>query len=287
MTANGNHWGKSWRWLRGWLGHMLNGAAEPDSVRMYLRLAVQLELDHPPGERAKSILLTSPSSEDLIRDAGRELAYALAEEMGRRTLIIELDFSNPRAAGAPGVTDLLVHGLDGLPAAVRPTAHGRVFTLPAGTRALTAASFAGGHHGELIARACRTYDCVILLGAPALRDPKWLVFAPLVDHSLLMASKATPMVRDLEAACACSRNPRPPGWVCSSPMTGGPPPGSARPSGRRPSTNPEELSAGGHAADAPARQGSGRPGRADHDPGRRATVASILLFTGSTSSSWP
>jgi Mrp family chromosome partitioning ATPase len=167
---------------------------------MYVRLAVQLALDRPPGERAKSILLTSPTSEDLIRDTGREFAYVLAHEMGRRVLLIESDFGRAGDREAPGVTDLLVHGVDGLPGAVRPTGHRRVFTLPVGSPHLAPASFAGGRHAELIAQACASYDSVILIGAPVLRDPKSLLFAPLVDHSLLVAVEGGTYVSELETS---------------------------------------------------------------------------------------
>jgi Mrp family chromosome partitioning ATPase len=189
--------GKAWRWLR----HILNGASPvPDPHAMYVRLAVQLALERSSGERAKSVLLTSPTSGDLIRDAGRQFAWVLAHEMGRRVLLVESNFGSSSGPPAPGVTDLLVRGLDGLAAAVQPTGHERVFTLPAGSPQLAPASFAAGRHAELIERACAGYDCVILIGAPVLTDPQSLMFAPLVDHSLLLAIEGRTYVSDVEAS---------------------------------------------------------------------------------------
>jgi Mrp family chromosome partitioning ATPase len=120
--------------------------------------------------------------------------------MGQRVLLIDADFGRRDAVGAPGLTDLLVEGVAALPAAVRPTAHERVFALPVGSPDLTAASLAAGRHGELIERVCAAYDSVIVMGAPVLRDTKWLMLAPLVDHSLLLAMEGRTHVSDLDTS---------------------------------------------------------------------------------------
>lgn len=193
-----NHWLAGVRErLRGLFG---GGSLEPSREQMYVRLAVQLELERPAGKRAKSILLTSPRSEHVIRETAMELAYTVAEEMGRRVLLIDADFGLRSGAGTPGLTDLLVQGVEGLTTAVRATSHERLFMLSAGSRELTAASLAAGRHRELIARACDAYESVIVIGAPVLREAKWLMLAPLVDHSLLLAVEGRTHVSELDAS---------------------------------------------------------------------------------------
>ncbi len=191
-SANGDRW----RRLRQMFG---DGSPEPAAADLYLRLAVQLALERSPGERAKSILLTSPTSGPIVRDTGMELAYVLAERMGRRVLMIEADFGNCQDLG-PGVTDLLAEGVHRLPELVRTTRHERVFSLPPGSPSLAPASFTTGRHAELMDKACASYDSVLLLGAPVLTDSRWLVFAPLVDHSLLLAVEGRTFVSDLDAS---------------------------------------------------------------------------------------
>lgn len=74
--------------------------------------------------------------------------------------------------------------------------------MPGGSPELVAQALAAGRHAELLAAACAAYDCVLILGGPILLDPKSLVYAPLVDHSLLLASDAQTYVTDLDASLA-------------------------------------------------------------------------------------
>ena len=183
----------------GFVRHLFNGhAPAPPPSHVYVRLAIQLELERQAGQPGKRILLTSPESEALIRDAGEEFACILAQELGQRVLLVEAG-SGGGCAG-PGLTELLLEGPAGLDRVVRATSHEHVFLLPAGSPDLAPRALAAARHAEVIASACSLYDCVILLAGPALTDPKSLVFAPLVDHTLLLALDARTYVSELDAS---------------------------------------------------------------------------------------
>ena len=188
---------------RAWLRDVFDPTAEkPDREQMYVRLAVQLELQRPQGERAKSILLTSPWSELTIRDTAMELAYTVAAVMGRRVLLIDADFAVQGEQAVPGLSDVLAKGVDELSSAVQPTSHERVFLLCAGSPEHMAGALAAGRHEELLKRACSAYESVIVMGAPVLRDSRWLMLAPFVDHSLLLAVEGRTHVSDLDTSLA-------------------------------------------------------------------------------------
>jgi len=187
---------------RGWLARLFHRArrpaAQPHTLESHLRLAVQLELERSGAERTKCILLTSASSETLIHEAGGELAYAIASEMGRRVLLIDTNANN--TAARRGVTELLAHGIGDLLESAQPTEHERLFSLPTGSPSLVPAALSSGRHQELIEASCRLFDTVILLGGPIMKDPKWLVFAPFVDHALLLTVEGRTYMTDLDAS---------------------------------------------------------------------------------------
>jgi Mrp family chromosome partitioning ATPase len=193
---------EAWRRLK-WLASELRSRLtpqQPEPRQMYVRLAVQLALEKPTSGRGKALLLTSPTSAAVIREAGLEFARALARDMGRRVLLIEADFGHSREAEAPGLAELLVHGMGDFAVAVRATGDEGVWRLPSGAPELVPASFGSGRHQELLERACAGYDVVLLLGSPVLREQKWLLFGPLVDHSLLLALEGETFVSELEAS---------------------------------------------------------------------------------------
>lgn len=173
---------------------------EDPAAHLYTRLAMQLSLERPAGERAKSILLTSPKTEDLVQEVAQAFAHTLAEEMGQRVLMIDTSFGARDGSSDPGVTDLLVRGGDRLSELVRPTDHERISSLPCGSPECAPESFTKGRHAALIKDACSAFDSVLLLGGPVLQDPKWLVFAPFVDHVLLLVSEGRTFAGDLDAS---------------------------------------------------------------------------------------
>jgi len=190
--------------LRARLKSLLNGAPEaPLREQMYVRLAVQLELERPAGQRAKVIVLTSPSSAAVIRDTALELSYTVAEELGRRVLLVDAEFGARSARGAPatpGLSDLLVGGVSGLAAAAQATNHPRVHTLSAGTPETTAAALAAGRQAEVIEAMCAAYESVIVMASPVLLESRWLMLATLADHTLLLAVEGSTHVSDLDAS---------------------------------------------------------------------------------------
>lgn len=180
------------------LRHLTNGHhPRAEDVNLYLRLAVQLELERPAGARGKSLLLTSPKSQRLIREAGQELAGALASQLGQRVLLVD---AGPSATDAPGLAELLATGPASLASLVAATPNEGVFVLPSGGATITPAALAATHRTELIERACADYDVVILLGSPVLQDPRSLVFASLVDHALLLAFEAETPMTELDSS---------------------------------------------------------------------------------------
>jgi Mrp family chromosome partitioning ATPase len=186
----------SWQRLR----RLFKGKAKAVDGQASLRFAMQLGLERPADGRARRILLTAPGSNVLIRHAAQELAYTLAEQMGRRVLLVEADLGDPRPSTTTGLRDLLVQGIEGLPEALRSTAHERVILVPVGSSALAPVAISSEAFGAFLDAAGAGCDCVILMAAPVMGDPRSLAFARLVDHTFVLAYEGETFVTELESS---------------------------------------------------------------------------------------
>jgi Mrp family chromosome partitioning ATPase len=188
----------SWQKLR----RLFNGKAKVVDGQASLRFAMQLGLERPADGRARRILLTAPGSGLLIRNAAQELAYTLAEQMGRRVLLVEADLGDTRRSTGPGLRELLAQGDGDVQAAIRSTAHERVFLLPLGSSTLASAVFSPPAFGAFLDEAGAGFDSLILMAAPVMGDPRSLAFARLVDHTLVLAYEGETYLTELESSLA-------------------------------------------------------------------------------------
>jgi capsular exopolysaccharide synthesis family protein len=168
-----------------------------------LRRSLSFELS---GSKVKSVLVTSPAAGDGKSTTARNLAVAHANA-GRRTLLIDADFSRPvqrKAFGlpdGPGLFEVLTEGV--------PTERAVVATRVPGLD-LLAASFLPRNSSEqletpafvtLLEGFCDAYDQVIIDAAPVLpaSDPR--ILASLCDVSVLVLRAERSTRRGSEQAC--------------------------------------------------------------------------------------
>jgi Mrp family chromosome partitioning ATPase len=187
-------------------------AARADARDSLATLALSLSLRGVPGGKggggrrdgsaAQVLLLTSPGPSEGTSAVALGLAQALGQ-MGRRVIAIEADFRQPTFArqlgvgGTRGLAAVLIGSrtLDEVCVEVEPMAGGEhpVVALPAASRPLPHDALppqpilAGPAMAQVVAKARRMADVVLLAGAPAATFGDSFALVPLADATLLVA----------------------------------------------------------------------------------------------------
>lgn len=184
-------------WGRGreLLGRMRIGEPAHHPPGSFSLLALRLERDLPRQDKGHSILIAAANDDAVGVEATVELAWCLAEELGRSVLIIDGTF-DARALSAslglgdkPGIAEFLYGAAQThatLQALAQPTQHERVAVLAHGNDAgnLPIRADAVRH---LLAAACSHYDFVLVQGSLLVEGSKSMTFSSLVDAALLIA----------------------------------------------------------------------------------------------------
>lgn len=176
------------------------------SAAPYRRLALQLQHEFSAEGQGSCLLLATPNRSALAAHASPCLAYAVAEELGQRVLLVDAsgaDGELSRALGCslrPGWSDLMADESRAIEPLVLPTSHPSVSFLPAGT---APEAVSGRHQGaipRLLERARAGHAFLILSGGSVLHETAALAAAPHVASVLLMPVENETLVADLDAA---------------------------------------------------------------------------------------
>jgi Mrp family chromosome partitioning ATPase len=193
----------------GWLGRLLRpDARRTTDNRSFLRLATRIEFELTDGGVGHSLLLAAPRSARIVSHATLELGFCLAEDLGRRVLLVDATFCNSGIGAVlgleknPGLADLL-GGADRLfESTIRATRHERIFILTSGNVAATdPATLRSANLEGLLRHATAVFDYVLIQGSPVLDDARSLILSPLVERILLIAEEGKTRLEDLEHSC--------------------------------------------------------------------------------------
>ena len=172
----------------------------------YRRLALQLQHEFSADGLGCCLMLCTPNRATLASLAGPCLAYALAEELGQRVMLIDASGADghlSRTMGCDfqlGWSDLLADEARAIEPMVLPTSHPGVSFLPAGT---VPDAVSGRHQGaipRLLERARAQHPFLILSGGSVLHETAALAAAPHVATVMLMPVENETLVADLDAA---------------------------------------------------------------------------------------
>jgi Mrp family chromosome partitioning ATPase len=162
-------------------------------------LALRLERDLPRQGKGRSLLIAATDDDAVGVEAISELAWCLAEELGRSVLVIDGAFDLRALSTALGVADKpgLAEILDqpvrdraSLQALVQPTLHDRISVLPHGNDVADQGTRTEAIR-ELLAAACEAYDFVLVQASVLAERSRSLAFSSLVDAALLIAVEET------------------------------------------------------------------------------------------------
>lgn len=186
--------------------------AGDSAAASYSRLALRLERDLALQDRGRSVLIAAVDDDAVGVEAVTELAWYLAEALGRTVLLVDGTFNVGALSTAfgigdvPGLMDLLgapVLDATTLRAHVQPTQHEDIALLPRGH----------GDNGRMIpARSealrlllevgCETFDFVLVQGSLLNASSRSMAFGSRVDAALLVAVDGRSSVQEVERAQA-------------------------------------------------------------------------------------
>jgi Mrp family chromosome partitioning ATPase len=180
-----------------------------NSSMSYGRLAVRLERDLGKQDGGRSVLIVSAGDDAVGVEAMTELAWHLAESLGRSVLLVDGTFSQSALSkafdipgDAPGIMNLLdapVIDVDVLRAAVLPTQHADIGLLCRGHgdngRLIAARS---GPIRQLLDAAAEAFDFVLVQGSLFDVSGRSMAFGAVVDAALLVAVEGASNVQDIQ-----------------------------------------------------------------------------------------
>lgn len=182
----------------------------PSTVTTYSRLAIRLQNDLRQEGRGSSVLVMPADFDRVAVEASTELAWHLAEDLGRRVLLVDGSFNHlglTKALGGeeqPGLMELLAS--DSLCEAeilgsMRRTGHAGIAFIPVGqidkVRLAPARSDIMRH---FLALANGLVDFVVIQGPPVEQASRTLAFGSLVDAVLLVTLEGQLPIEDLVSA---------------------------------------------------------------------------------------
>jgi Mrp family chromosome partitioning ATPase len=220
MDSNGN--GRKGRW---WHLPRRRSSIE-EFLAPYRRVALQLHHDLPRPDHSRSALVVTASASPLSARVSLTLASCLAEELGRRVLVIDACPRRPElnlllgTGESPGFADLLCEAECRFDDFVLPTTQENVFFLPAGRHRGFTIMGRREKFEELLRKAESEYEFLLIAGGPVLNETLPLVLTPSVGFVLLAIVENETTVDELEEAQeALHRNrPRNIGLILTTPI---------------------------------------------------------------------
>lgn len=174
----------------------------------FRKVAVLLRRDGSPlgASRTGALMVVSPLEGEGKTITAMNVALALGEEVGRRTLLVDFDLRRPRLegflveGGRPGLADLL-RGDVKLAGALQNCPREQLHVLTAGTRPGATTRLLSGERLERLLAALRgQFDFVIGDCPPILPFAESRVLAGLADSALMVArAELTPRTSLAEA----------------------------------------------------------------------------------------
>lgn len=177
------------------LGQMRHDERTGDRPGTFSLLALRLERDLPRQGKGRSILIAATDDDAVGVEATVELAWCLAEELGRSVLLVDGAFDVRALSAALGLAETagLAELLNSpaqshavLQAVVQPTLHERIAVLAHGNDAADRATRVEAVQ-HLLATACDRYDFVLVQGSILVEGSRSMAFSSLVDAALLVA----------------------------------------------------------------------------------------------------
>jgi Mrp family chromosome partitioning ATPase len=181
-------------------------ALELDSQAGYSRIAFQLHHELPPGQGARSVMVTTANSAPMAAYVSIGLAHALAEVLQRRVVLVD---AHPQGGdvsrllgcdAARGYSDLLVDPQLAWEGLLLATSNPHVSVLPVGLARGAGRSRSPEDHGRVIAALTGGPDFVVLHAGPVLDHTSALALAPFVARVVLVAFEHQTLLGDLDLA---------------------------------------------------------------------------------------
>lgn len=198
-TKNGNGNGTH-RWWQVWKrGRSLDLSA-------YRRLALQLHLGLNRGDNAaRSALVVTANESRLGATGSLTLASCMAEELQRPALLIDAtaDGEVGKILHSPetqGLTDFLKDPMRPVQELVLPTSQQNVWFLSRGTAKGSSFPASPENARDLLVRAAKQWDFVVVAGGPVLQNSLPLAMAPHVGRVLLLVMENRTYKEDIARA---------------------------------------------------------------------------------------
>ena len=190
----------------GWLDRILGsfGKRAPAS-RSFRYLARKIELSIPPGDRGRTIVLTSPGSMKVSTETLLMFSYVMQDEIGCKVLLVDATFRDDGVGArlghrlAPGFMELLYNDEHNFDALVYPTRRQNIHILPAGVlTGKVLPSLAPDRVRPILDTACDRFDYVLIQQGSVLGDTRYVPIARAADLILLLVEDGVTPVEELE-----------------------------------------------------------------------------------------
>jgi hypothetical protein len=171
----------------------------------YRRLALQIHHGLPRQEGApRSVLIVTPKEARWCARRSLTLASCMAEELKRPVLLIDAsdDGETSRilhAQGTAGLTDFLADSMQQLTELALPTSQQSLHFLSRG-RSTGRFNASPDVARDLLVRATRHWDFVVVAGGPVLKSAFSLAVAPYAGRVLLLVTENRTHIGDIDRA---------------------------------------------------------------------------------------